>query len=740
MRQTRGHKHAIGFLGSFVDDASKIESAIDANSRGGGKGKNRLGHGGFFRKSDGKSGRKSAGKNGGKTGRKSGEKSGGKSGGERGSTGGGSRGKRRRKQTVIVEEFAAGGDVYQRLMNEFCGQMPEAIVVREIMSPLLLILRFLHANAIIHRDVKPENILFAADGQLKLADFGLAICTMRDLPGARVGTLDYMAPELLQAIPSAASASASATASADGANAGASSAARGSSAEPAESQSFALGSKLQRQKSKKLSISRQSSGKNWNFALDRDRQTRASIRELLQHPWILSFAQSPSSTSAAATPSPPTNTTTTTTTTTSSSSSSSFPFPSSSSAPSSRSSLSSPTSILVPSLPSSSQSSLQSHPPSVNSSAPFGPASPEKFLSDRPWVRFAPPPLRGVEVSQSPRSRSEASSGFNEKGGTGIGASESASLQQHIQQQQKGQPCPQLQYGTQAGTAMVGGGRGGGRSDGSLTKQPSSLPRTSSWIQQHQLKLQLISWVNSIFFISSTFNTTTNTSSTSSSCSACPPNCARHFACVQAARNRRSSNSYSTSSIQSSSLMRTSPFYTRNPTRRFSSSTSASGGAATNGFSFFTSGGGVSIGAISILALFIALLGILLQVVALSVPRWPMVVTQVLGGPLIIEATPHIVTPETVLSGSGFGGSSTTGSKSGNSDRSSSGSSSSGSSGSSNSGSSGSSSSGSSSEIGRAGGGDGVESGNAVTKPSAEVAKDLGVFATAASDAAVLIS
>ncbi|CAI7787685.1 unnamed protein product, partial [Closterium sp. NIES-54] len=41
MRQTRGHKHAIGFLGSFVDDASKIESAIDANSRGGGKGKNR---------------------------------------------------------------------------------------------------------------------------------------------------------------------------------------------------------------------------------------------------------------------------------------------------------------------------------------------------------------------------------------------------------------------------------------------------------------------------------------------------------------------------------------------------------------------------------------------------------------------------------------------------------------------------------------------------------------------------
>ncbi|CAI5931126.1 unnamed protein product [Closterium sp. NIES-65] len=237
MRQTRGHKHAIGFLGSFVDDASRIESAIDANSRGGGKGKNRLGHGGIFRKSGGKSGRKSAGKSGRKSGGKSGEKSGGKSGDGRGSVGGGSRGKRRRKQTVIVEEFAAGGDVYQRLMNEFCGQMPEAIVVREIMSPLLQILRFLHANAIIHRDVKPENILFAADGQLKLADFGLAICTMRDLPGARVGTLDYMAPELLQSISSAsasASATASATASADGASAGAGSGARGSSAEPAE--------------------------------------------------------------------------------------------------------------------------------------------------------------------------------------------------------------------------------------------------------------------------------------------------------------------------------------------------------------------------------------------------------------------------------------------------------------------------------------------------------------------------
>ena len=47
-----------------------------------------------------------------------------------------------------------------------------------------------------HRDIKPENMLIAADGTLRLADFGLAIDTAQGIPQARVGTLDYFAPEV----------------------------------------------------------------------------------------------------------------------------------------------------------------------------------------------------------------------------------------------------------------------------------------------------------------------------------------------------------------------------------------------------------------------------------------------------------------------------------------------------------------------------------------------------------------
>lgn len=47
-----------------------------------------------------------------------------------------------------------------------------------------------------HRDIKPENLLLSEEYEVKLADFGLAIDIDAQAPLSRVGTLDYMAPEV----------------------------------------------------------------------------------------------------------------------------------------------------------------------------------------------------------------------------------------------------------------------------------------------------------------------------------------------------------------------------------------------------------------------------------------------------------------------------------------------------------------------------------------------------------------
>jgi len=62
-------------------------------------------------------------------------------------------------------------------------------------------LSYLHSKQIIHRDIKPENILIGVYGILKLADFGWsAESTESNKRTTLCGTLDYLAPEMLNGI------------------------------------------------------------------------------------------------------------------------------------------------------------------------------------------------------------------------------------------------------------------------------------------------------------------------------------------------------------------------------------------------------------------------------------------------------------------------------------------------------------------------------------------------------------
>lgn len=65
---------------------------------------------------------------------------------------------------------------------------------------MILALEYLHSQGIIYRDLKPDNIIIAEDGHLKLTDFGLSKENAESdfTSNSFVGTYAYAAPEVLK--------------------------------------------------------------------------------------------------------------------------------------------------------------------------------------------------------------------------------------------------------------------------------------------------------------------------------------------------------------------------------------------------------------------------------------------------------------------------------------------------------------------------------------------------------------
>ncbi|KAJ7975264.1 putative Kinase [Quillaja saponaria] len=130
-----------------------------------------------------------------------------------------------RENLYLVMEYLNGGDLYSLLRNLGCL---EEDVARVYIAEVVLALEYLHSLCVVHRDLKPDNLLLAHDGHIKLTDFGLSkvglINSTDDLSSpavsgtsllgenepqlsehqqerrnkrSAVGTPDYLAPEIL---------------------------------------------------------------------------------------------------------------------------------------------------------------------------------------------------------------------------------------------------------------------------------------------------------------------------------------------------------------------------------------------------------------------------------------------------------------------------------------------------------------------------------------------------------------
>src|SRR5438128_7142647 len=94
----------------------------------------------------------------------------------------------------IAMEYLEGRSLKELILSR--GPAPASVAIdyaRQILSAL----RFAHRNGIVHRDIKPHNVLVDAEGRVKVTDFGIARAGASQMTeaGSIVGTAQYLSPE-----------------------------------------------------------------------------------------------------------------------------------------------------------------------------------------------------------------------------------------------------------------------------------------------------------------------------------------------------------------------------------------------------------------------------------------------------------------------------------------------------------------------------------------------------------------
>jgi serine/threonine-protein kinase len=100
----------------------------------------------------------------------------------------------------IAMEFLDGRSLKELIVSRGPAPVPVAIdYARKILDAL----RFAHRNGIVHRDIKPHNVIVDAEGRVKVTDFGIARAGASQMTevGSIIGTAQYLSPEQAKGAP-----------------------------------------------------------------------------------------------------------------------------------------------------------------------------------------------------------------------------------------------------------------------------------------------------------------------------------------------------------------------------------------------------------------------------------------------------------------------------------------------------------------------------------------------------------
>uniref|UniRef100_A0A3P9I4T2 non-specific serine/threonine protein kinase n=1 Tax=Oryzias latipes TaxID=8090 RepID=A0A3P9I4T2_ORYLA len=101
----------------------------------------------------------------------------------------------------LAMDYYPGGDLLT-LLSKFGDRIPEAMA-QFYLAQMVLAIDSVHRLGYVHRDIKPDNILLAANGHIRLGDFGSCLRLQEDgmiHSSVAVGTPDYLSPEILRTV------------------------------------------------------------------------------------------------------------------------------------------------------------------------------------------------------------------------------------------------------------------------------------------------------------------------------------------------------------------------------------------------------------------------------------------------------------------------------------------------------------------------------------------------------------